>query len=557
MPRRRCSLTSCRAGSTRSRSGRSATAGCRAARPRASRRSRHRPPPSAARPARSPGTSPTPPATRCATRTCSRTATWVVALHPYRFAGRVPDAGSPRPVLRRRDRSAGPGWHVRQHRLPLRLQGPARPHRARPTCTSCSPTPARSPAPSPTAGAPRWPGPGAARGPARVPRRVQRRDRLHRRRPGQYTVRTDAAGRYRFTGVAPGAFVPCFATRGARGGRSDAAGYVSRCDDRSVAAGARPVTSAAHGRARVRAEGTHGAFGAIAGTVTGANGKPASGIRTRLTTRRRIAGASGRSEHVVASCCASSLPGGTSCVRPAAPGDTCKRVRGSRRVGRRGRHCTSGAAGSLSGVVRGTPGTGSATRHGRGRPHHRERRGFGVGTDAGRTATGRSAACRPGCTRCASAAEGRPQNPTGGRSDALPTRCAWSAGRDRIGVDRTLAPGGVISGTVAESVGSCRSPARMSSSSRAASSARRVRAARPARTGTFVAAGLEPGTYEVCAELDYDTGGASVRSASAEDRGGREAGHEGRRPRAAADSSLTRPSPTARATRSAVSTSRC
>ena len=81
------------------------------------------------------------------------------------------------------------------------------------------------------------------------------------------------------------------------------------------------------------------------------------------------------------------------------------------------------------------------------------------------------------------------------------------SGRDRIGVDRTLAPGGVISGTVTDSSGHAVAGANVFVVSRSKFGYGES-SSTTGPDGSFLATGLDPGTYEVCAELDYDTGGA-------------------------------------------------
>ena len=125
-----------------------------------------------------------------------------------------------------------------------------------------------------------------------------------------------------------------------------------------------------------------------------------------------------------------------------------------------------------------------------------------------RTERGLSTACRRARTRCASQRKVRraqPIRPADGRRVCIESS-GVVAGADRSGFDHTLAPGGAVSGTITDSSGrpdrerGCRVP-----------SWRRFQpwntsVTTSARDGHFRMTGLTPGSYRVCAELDYASG---------------------------------------------------
>ncbi|HEY8301859.1 MAG TPA: carboxypeptidase-like regulatory domain-containing protein [Jatrophihabitans sp.] len=324
-------------------------------------------------------------------------------------------------------------------------------------------------------------------------------------------VRTDADGHYRFNGVVPGAFVPCFATRGAHGGQSDAAGYVSRCADRSVAAAARRFTSAGADTLASLPHASTG-FGAIAGTVTGVSDTPARGVKVEAYgVNARAVGATGRSDARGHFALRKLSPGRYVVCAARASAYACNHLRVAAGL-------TSTIAlrfkpsGSLSGVVRNVHGDrlGQVSVEA---AHFTATGGFAVGTSADDRGNWTLDGLPGGLYRVCFGGGGSGRDPFGGRSGCIAPKVRVIDGRDRIGVDRTLAPGGALTGTVTDSAGKPVADAGVLVMRNSRYGGDESTVTTDSR-GRYLATGLTPGTYRVCAELDYDTGGALSRCAA-------------------------------------------
>lgn len=316
---------------------------------------------------------------------------------------------------------------------------------------------------------------------------------------------TNANGRYRINGVAPGAVVPCFATGHASGGRSDAAGYVSRCDDRSaVSQVGHPTTVetvALDSAPRVARE----PLGSMAGTVSGPTGKRLAGARVETENATGDSYAETRTNSRGHFVFRRLTPGRWEVCGGHASAYGCAVVKVV------AHHTVTATlrvkpAGTLSGVVRDEHGARLGNAH---VEVERVANNMGEGYDATADSHGNwsIAGLTPGLWKVCFSGGGSARDPFGGLTSCLSKKVRVVPGRDRIGLDSALPPGGAVAGTVTDSNGKPAAgvavlvvhPSRYGGYGTVAMSGAH---------GNFLAGGLKPGRYRVCAELDYDTGGA-------------------------------------------------
>ncbi len=317
---------------------------------------------------------------------------------------------------------------------------------------------------------------------------------------GQFaTGRSDQSGHYVVKGLFPGTDVPCF----------QADGFGSRCATTSVAVRAGQVAAApvvSLDRVAPTADGT------IAGTVVDAASHPVSHaivfasegssgagfeVHTNRQGRFTLNNLAVGTWHV----CAESVAAGGGGFG----GDTCRTINV---VANRTKtvELRLPPVGALSGLVRGPSGRrlGSVSIS---VTHQTAHGGWTYTTSSDLNGAWTVSGLHAGAFTVCISAEGASSaaDPLGGRSTCLHRVFTVVAGTDRIGVDRTLAPGGAVSGTITDTTG------------RPVANAGVVflrRGNRPTgstvttsgRDGQFRMTGLTPGSYRVCGELDYASG---------------------------------------------------